>query len=149
MNRSTPTCRPARPRRLEAPLAPGSAVPGASGIQAPPAPETEISMDLQLAGKRAIVTGGSRGIGFAIAAALAGEGADLALLARDPERLATAARQLAADHGRQVLTLPADTTDDTAVRAAIARTADELGGVDILVNNAAVPAGPGSPPGTG
>ena len=102
-------------------------------------------MDLHLAGKRAIVTGGSRGIGFAIAAALAGEGADLALLARDPERLAAAARQLAADHGRQVLTLPADTTDDTAVRAAIARTADALGGVDILVNNAAVPAAPGSP----
>ncbi len=45
-------------------------------------------MDLQLTGKRAVVTGGSRGIGFAIAAALAGEGADLALLARDPERLA-------------------------------------------------------------
>jgi NAD(P)-dependent dehydrogenase (short-subunit alcohol dehydrogenase family) len=102
-------------------------------------------MDLQLGGKRAIVTGGSRGIGFAIAAALAGEGADLALLARDPERLAAAAKQLASDHGRQVLTLPADTTDDTAVRAAIARTADELGGVDILVNNAAVPAAPGSP----
>ena len=102
-------------------------------------------MDLQLTGKHAVVTGGSRGIGFAIAAALAGEGADLALLARDPERLGTAAKQLAADHGRRVLTLPADTTDDTAVRAVIARTADELGGVDILVNNAAVPAAPGSP----
>ena len=102
-------------------------------------------MDLQLAGKHAVVTGGSRGIGFAIAAALAGEGADLALLARDPERLGTAAKQLEADHGRRVLTLPADTTDDTAVRAVIARTADELGGVDILVNNAAVPAAPGSP----
>jgi NAD(P)-dependent dehydrogenase (short-subunit alcohol dehydrogenase family) len=102
-------------------------------------------MDLQLTGKRAVVTGGSRGIGFAIAAALAGEGADLALLARDPQRLEAAAKQLAADHGRRVLTLPADTTDDTAVRAAIARTAGELGGVDILVNNAAVPAAQGSP----
>jgi NAD(P)-dependent dehydrogenase (short-subunit alcohol dehydrogenase family) len=102
-------------------------------------------MDLKLTGKRAVVTGGSRGIGFAIAAALAGEGADLALLARDPERLGIAAKQLAADHGRRVLTLPADTTDDTAVRAAIARTAGELGGVDILVNNAAVPAAQGSP----
>jgi NAD(P)-dependent dehydrogenase (short-subunit alcohol dehydrogenase family) len=102
-------------------------------------------MDLQLTGKRAVVTGGSRGIGFAIAAALAGEGADLALLARDPDRLGAAAKQLEADHGRRVLTLPADTIDDTAVRAAIARTAGELGSVDILVNNAAEPAAPGSP----
>ena len=103
-------------------------------------------MDLQLTGKRAVVTGGSRGIGFAIAAALAGEGADLALLARDPQRLEAAAEQLTADHKRRVLTLTADTTDDTAVRAAIARTADELGGVDILVNNAAVPAARGLRP---
>jgi NAD(P)-dependent dehydrogenase (short-subunit alcohol dehydrogenase family) len=141
--RSTPTCRPARPA-AKTPLAPGSAVPGTSGMQAPRR-RNGISMDLQLAGKRAVVTGGSRGVGFAIAAALVGEGTDLALLARDPERLGAAARQLAADHGRRVLTLPADTTDDTAVRAAIARTADELGGVAILVNNAAVPAAQGSP----
>jgi len=102
-------------------------------------------MDLQLTGKRALVTGGSRGIGFAIASALAGEGADVALLARDQVRLETARQQLAAAHGRRVLALPADTTDDAAVRAAIGRTADELGGIDILVNNAAEPAGPGSP----
>ena len=102
-------------------------------------------MDLQLTGKRAVVTGGSRGIGYAIASALAAEGADLALLARDPARLEAAARQLAAAHGRRVLALAADTTDDAAVRAAIARTAGELGGVDILVNNAAEPAAPGSP----
>ena len=100
-------------------------------------------MDLQLTGKRAVVTGGSRGIGYAIASALAAEGADVALLARDPARLDAAARQLAAASGRRVLALPADTTDDAAVRAAIARTAGELGGVDILVNNAAEPATPG------
>jgi NAD(P)-dependent dehydrogenase (short-subunit alcohol dehydrogenase family) len=102
-------------------------------------------VDLQLTGKRAVVTGGSRGIGYAIASALAAEGADLALLARDPARLDAAAGQLAAAHGRRVLALTADTTDDAAVRAAIARTAGELGGVDILVNNAAEPATPGSP----
>ena len=101
-------------------------------------------MDLGLAGKRAVVTGGSRGIGLAIASALAAEGADIALLARDPARL-EAARQRLSDSGRRILALSADTTDDTAVRAAIARTADELGGVDILVNSAAEPAGAGTP----
>ena len=102
-------------------------------------------MDLQLTGKRAVVTGGSRGIGFAIARALATEGADIALLARDPDRLAAAAKELGSTAGVRVLTLPADTTDDAAVRAAFAHTATELGGVDILVNNAADPAGPGTP----
>ena len=101
-------------------------------------------MDLQLAGKRAVVTGGSRGIGYAIASALGAEGADLALLARDAARLDAAAKELAAEHGCRVLALPADTTDDAAVRAAIDRAAAELGGIDILVNNAAEPAAPGS-----
>lgn len=101
-------------------------------------------MDLYLKGKRAVVTGGSRGIGLAIAGALAAEGADLALLARDPGRLEQASKRLAG-RGRRVLALAADTTDDKAVRAAIARTVEELGGVDILVNAAAEPAGPGSP----
>jgi NAD(P)-dependent dehydrogenase (short-subunit alcohol dehydrogenase family) len=101
-------------------------------------------MDLQLTGKRAVVTGGSRGIGFAIADALATEGADVALLARDPARLEEAAARLRR-RGRRVLTLAADTTDDAMVRAAIARTVEELGGVDILVNAAAEPAGPNSP----
>jgi NAD(P)-dependent dehydrogenase (short-subunit alcohol dehydrogenase family) len=100
-------------------------------------------MDLQLTGKRAIVTGGSRGIGFAIADTLAAEGADIALLARDPARLAAAAERLRCRG--PVLTLAADTTDDTSVRTAIARTVEQLGGVDILVNAAAEPAGPTSP----
>jgi NAD(P)-dependent dehydrogenase (short-subunit alcohol dehydrogenase family) len=101
-------------------------------------------MDLNLTGKRAVVTGGSRGIGFAIAAALAAEGADIALLARDQARLEAASQRLR-EYGRTVLTLAADTTDDAAVRAAITRTVEELGGVDILVNAAAEPAGPGPP----
>jgi NAD(P)-dependent dehydrogenase (short-subunit alcohol dehydrogenase family) len=101
-------------------------------------------MDLQLAGKRAVVTGGSRGIGLAIAEALAAEGADLAILARDPARLEDARQRLAKQGGR-VLALSADTTDDTAVRAAIARVVADLGGVDILVNSAAEPPAPGTP----
>jgi NAD(P)-dependent dehydrogenase (short-subunit alcohol dehydrogenase family) len=101
-------------------------------------------MDLQLTGKRAVVTGGSRGIGFAIADTLAAEGADTALLARDPDRLEAASHRLLR-HGRRILALAADTTDDAEVRAAIARAVQELGGVDILVNSAAEPAGPGTP----
>jgi NAD(P)-dependent dehydrogenase (short-subunit alcohol dehydrogenase family) len=98
-------------------------------------------VDLQLAGKRAVVTGASRGIGYAVADALAAEGADVALVARDPAALDIAAG-LISRHGHRVLALPADTTDDEAVRAMIAATVAGLGGVDILINAAAQPARP-------
>jgi NAD(P)-dependent dehydrogenase (short-subunit alcohol dehydrogenase family) len=98
-------------------------------------------MDLQLSGKRAVVTGGSRGIGYAVADTLAAEGADVALVARDQAALDAAAARIAR-HGHQVLALAADTADDDAVRAMIAATAANLGGVDILVNGAAQPARP-------
>ena len=101
-------------------------------------------MDLQLVGKRAIVTGASRGIGFAVAAALTAEGADVVLVARDEAALDAAATRLSGP-GRRVLAIAADTTDDAAVRAMVARTVAELGGVDILVNAAARPGG-SSPP---
>src|ERR1700722_6770302 len=103
-----------------------------------------IIMDLFLSGKRAVVTGGSRGIGFAIADALAAEGAEIALLARDRDRLRGRGRR-ARPRGVRVVALPADPTDDEAVRDAITRVAEELGGVDIVVNNAATPAGATSP----
>jgi NAD(P)-dependent dehydrogenase (short-subunit alcohol dehydrogenase family) len=60
-------------------------------------------MDLQLKGKRALVTGGSRGIGKAIARVLAQEGVDVALLARSPETLHAAAAELATQTGRKVV----------------------------------------------
>jgi NAD(P)-dependent dehydrogenase (short-subunit alcohol dehydrogenase family) len=101
-------------------------------------------MDLQLTGKRAVVTGGSRGIGFAVADTLAAEGADVAVVARDQARLEEAAQRLRR-HGRRVLAVAADTTDDAAVRAMAARVTGELGGVDILVNAAAEAAGPQLP----
>jgi NAD(P)-dependent dehydrogenase (short-subunit alcohol dehydrogenase family) len=65
-------------------------------------------------------------------------------VARDPDRLAAAAGQLR-QRGVRVLTLSADTTDDKAVRAAISQVAEEFGGVDILVDNAATPAGASAP----
>ncbi len=100
-------------------------------------------MDLQLAGKRAVVTGGSRGIGKAIARALAAEGADLALVARTQDTLEETARQIESESGRKVIPIPGDTGDDSSVGRFMAEAADQLGGVDILVNNAA-PGGPGN-----
>ncbi len=104
-------------------------------------------MDLELHDKRALVTGGSRGIGKAIARALALEGVDVAILARHAEPLAAAAAELAALSGRKVVPVAADTTDDAQVAHAIAAAVQALGGgIDILVNAAAEPAGYAPPP---
>jgi len=103
-------------------------------------------MDLELVGKCAIVTGGSRGIGKAIARELAREGVDVALVARNLEALEGSARELADETGRRVLPISADTASDAAVRAMVERAASELGRIDILVNCAAVPGGQTPPP---
>ena len=104
-------------------------------------------MDLELRNKRALVTGGSRGIGKAIARALALEGADVAILARNREPLAAAAAELASASGRKVVPVAADTTDDAQVAQAVADAVRLLGGgIDILVNAAAEPAGYAAPP---
>lgn len=104
-------------------------------------------MDLQLTGKRALVTGGSRGIGKAVARVLAHEGVDVALLARDPQRLAAAAAELAAETGRTVVGVAGDTTRDDLTRDAVAEAVRRLDGpIDILVNAAAEPAGFAGPP---
>src|ERR1700744_5603292 len=94
-------------------------------------------MDLQLSDRRAVVTGGSRGIGKAIARALAAEGCDVGLVARDAAATEATARELAGASGRQVVALAADTGSDAQVEAMAAGGLSELGGVDILVNAAA------------
>jgi len=105
-------------------------------------------MNLELTGKRALVTGGSRGIGKAVARVLAQEGCDVALLARDPAALASAASELGTETGRNVVGVRADTTSDDQVRAGVAEAVQRLGGsIDILVNAAAEPAGYAAPPG--
>jgi NAD(P)-dependent dehydrogenase (short-subunit alcohol dehydrogenase family) len=88
---------------------------------------------------RAIVTGGSRGIGLATARVLAAEGADVALVARDQATLDRAAEELAGSSGRTVIGVVADTGQDAAVTAMVDEVVSRLGGVDVLVNNAARP----------
>ena len=103
-------------------------------------------MDLELEGKRAIVTGGSRGIGKQIARVLGEEGVDIAIAARDAERLASAAEELATETGRRVLPYTVDTGDDASVHDMVDRAVADLGGVDILINGAAMPGGFARPP---
>jgi NAD(P)-dependent dehydrogenase (short-subunit alcohol dehydrogenase family) len=104
-------------------------------------------MDLQLKGKRALVTGGSKGIGKAVARALLLEGVDVALLARHEQTLLDAVSELALQTGGEVIAVVADTTDDEQVRRAVATAAKQLGGtIDILVNAAAEVAGYSAPP---
>jgi len=93
----------------------------------------------ELRGRTALVTGAGKGIGRAVAHALARAGANVALLARtaaDLERVAAEIRGAAPD--ARVLVAPADVADRAAVERAVARTAAELGDVDVLVNNAGI-----------
>ena len=101
----------------------------------------ENSLDLQLKGKRAIVTGGSRGLGKAIARMLAGEGVDVVIAARNVEQLENSAKELAAATQARILPFQVDTSDDDSVNRMVTQAIPALGGIDILVNNAAVAGG--------
>lgn len=96
-------------------------------------------MDLGLKDRRAVVTGGSKGIGKAIANELAGEGAHIAICARASDALSATAEELREKTGRKVFALVADVTDRAAVAKFVEAAATELGGLDILVNNAGSP----------
>ncbi|MFQ6027271.1 MAG: SDR family oxidoreductase [Dehalococcoidia bacterium] len=93
-------------------------------------------MNLELEGKVAIVTGGSRGIGKTTALSLAQEGADVAICARGIEALEEAAAEIRAKSGRRVLPVRADMTVLEDIQNLVSSTVSELGGVDILINNA-------------
>ena len=102
-------------------------------------------MDLQLQGKRALVTGGSRGIGLACARQLAREGCAVALAGRDAAALEAAVATIEAEDGRAIM-VEIDTSQDASVRTAVQAAVAGLGGIDILVNAAAKVAGQSAPP---
>jgi 3-oxoacyl-[acyl-carrier protein] reductase len=100
-------------------------------------------MDLGLAGKVAIVTGSSKGLGFAIAKALLAEEAHVTICARGEERLSSAATELRELPGGadRLLAVQADLATDKGVADVIFRTVDTFGGIDILVNNVGIARG--------
>ena len=87
---------------------------------------------LALEGQRVVVTGGGRGIGRAIALICASEGAKVAILARNSEELAAVVEE----GGSSVRAFVADVTDETAVDAAVDMVVADMGGIDVLINNA-------------
>jgi NAD(P)-dependent dehydrogenase (short-subunit alcohol dehydrogenase family) len=91
-----------------------------------------------LTGKAAIVTGGSKGLGQAIAAGLASAGADVLLASRHLDEAEKAAKQIAADHGQRAIGVAADVADEKQVQAMVDRAMKEFGKIDVLVNNAGI-----------
>ena len=94
-------------------------------------------MDLELKGKTAIITGGSRGIGKAVGREFGLAGMSVALVARGQEALEETARELSEETGANFITIVADTGDPESVKAMVKEAAERLGRIDILVNSAA------------
>lgn len=96
-------------------------------------------MDLQLQGKRALIAGSSRGLGYATALGLAHEGCRVAINSRNPDNLAESAKKLAAETGSQVIPVAGDVTDPSVPEKLVHQTAETFNGLDILVTNAGGP----------
>ena len=96
-------------------------------------------MDLELRGKTAIVSAGSKGLGKAIALGLAQEGARVAICSRNPDNLSQAAQEILAKTGSEVLAVPVDVTKPDAITNFVNTIVQRQGKIDILVNNAGGP----------
>ncbi|MDF2927749.1 MAG: short-chain dehydrogenase [Paenibacillaceae bacterium] len=92
-------------------------------------------MDLKLTGKRALITGGSKGIGLAMALSLAAEGAEVTIVARTAEPLQEAAKLILTRTGKKVLTIQADVSSEADARRAVQQSVERFGGIDVLINN--------------
>jgi 3-oxoacyl-[acyl-carrier protein] reductase len=103
-----------------------------------PIPSSTSLDEIALTGRVAVVTGGSRGIGRAIAIALARRGADVAICYRERADAGNETASLIRGHGVRALAAQCDIRDESSVTALFARVASELGPVDILINNAGV-----------
>jgi NAD(P)-dependent dehydrogenase (short-subunit alcohol dehydrogenase family) len=99
--------------------------------------ETSYKGSGRLNGKKAIITGGDSGIGRAVAIAYAREGADILISYLDEHEDAQETERLVKEAGRKAVLLPGDIQDPGQCRAVVAKAVSELGGIDILVNNAA------------
>jgi 3-oxoacyl-[acyl-carrier protein] reductase len=99
-------------------------------------------MDMGLKGAVTVVTASSQGLGKATALALAQEGANLVMCARDVERLEAAAREIREQTGVEVITVPADVSTEEGISAVVAAAVERFGRIDVLVTNAG-----GPPPG--
>jgi NAD(P)-dependent dehydrogenase (short-subunit alcohol dehydrogenase family) len=118
---------------------PSQPMPGATDamVPRPDHGETSYKGSGRLAGKKAVITGGDSGIGRAVAIAYAREGADILISYLDETDDARSLAGLIEKEGRKAVLVPGDLSDPSHCRAVIARAVDELGGIDILVNNAA------------
>ena len=96
-------------------------------------------MDLGLKNKRVLVTGSSRGLGFAAASLLAREGCKVAINGRDEEKIKATAEKLAQETGTQVIGLAGDVSDASVPEKLVQQTVESLGGLDILITNASGP----------
>ena len=93
-------------------------------------------MDLNLNDKVAIVTGGSDGIGKAAAISLAKEGAKVAIIARNQEKIDLAVKEISETTNGNIIGISTDVSDESEVKTMVSRVADEFGRIDILINNA-------------
>lgn len=93
-------------------------------------------MELSISGRRALITGGSLGIGRATAAELVAEGVDVAIVARDKARLDAAVQELLSNNSGRVVAVPGDMKNANDIARVVDEASSALGGIDILVNNA-------------
>ena len=103
------------------------------------------NVNLNIAGKNALVTGGTRGIGLAVANALADEGVNVALCSRNEEEATNTANNIRTSKGVKSLGIRADTGVSLDIQSMVETTFQNLGGIDILINNAARVGGTGGP----